>query len=436
MRILLIFLFYSLISINSFASTTNPNEKHDHTSHTGINEKSDEITDSSDPHEDHQEHEDHEDHDLHEEQKGYKEDINAHKSDSEYVVLTEKQKKLVNLKTSTVSNIDETKKISLYGEVHFDKTKLTKVMVKIPGFVKTIYKNIGEIVKKNTRLALIESHELAELIRNYFLFKAGYENSKAEFNRTKKLYTKERQVITEKDHLSAKQDYQVSKAELLAVKSKLKILGINPEKYQEDTENIAEYTVVSPINGTIIKKDITLGETFVEEDYRPIFVIADLRTVWVDFQAYHEDISLLKKGQLVHINFNNHIPDEEAEITYIAPYVDEETKTILVRTVLNNPKGEIRPGCYVTGSIEIITGKNITAIKKEAVIRIDGKTSVFVPEGKEYTVKNIKLGGPIGGYFSVLSGLNPGEKYVSHGSFELKAVLGAKDLGGHAGHGH
>ena len=81
-------------------------------------------------------------------------------------------------------------------------------------------------------------------------------------------------MISEKEHLAAKQNYQVAKAELLAVKFKLKILGINPEGYYKNTENIAEYTVASPIKGTIIEKDITLGETFVEEDYRPIFVIA------------------------------------------------------------------------------------------------------------------------------------------------------------------
>jgi hypothetical protein len=134
--LLIIFLLSSLLCFAN--SNINPHEDHEHIDNTGINKENDEIKNLIDNHEDHESNEN---------------GSHISKNSSGRVILSEKQKQLINLKISTVSSIEESKEILLYGEVHFDKTKLTKVMVKVPGFVKSIYKNIGDRVKKNAPLA-------------------------------------------------------------------------------------------------------------------------------------------------------------------------------------------------------------------------------------------------------------------------------------------
>ena len=59
----------------------------------------------------------------------------------------------------------------------------------------------------------------------------------------------------------------------------------------ESNESLQPYEVKSEIDGTIIKRDIALGE-FVDTS-KSIFIVADLSNVWVDFSVYrHESESL------------------------------------------------------------------------------------------------------------------------------------------------
>ncbi len=224
------------------------------------------------------------------------------------------------------------------------------------------------------------------------------------------------------------------------VKAVKKRLGDNVEKGEvlalvESNESLKVYEIVSELKGTIIHKDITLGE-FVKDD-KTIFTVADLSSVWIDFSIFRQDFSLLNERQDVeiHADDGHGSPDAkpiEAKIDYISPFGAEGTQTMLARAIVPNARGDLRPGLFVTG--EIITGEveAPVAAKNGAIQTLKDKTVVFVEEGDAFEAREVELGVKDSDNVEITSGLLPGDKYVATNSFIIKAELGK----GEAEHEH
>jgi cobalt-zinc-cadmium efflux system membrane fusion protein len=126
--------------------------------------------------------------------------------------------------------------------------------------------------------------------------------------------------------------------------------------------------------------------------------------------------------------------EAEGEISYIAPVVDEETRTAAARVVLPNPDGLWRPGLFVTVRIEVDRAEVPVAVPRTALQRIDGETVVFVEQEEGFVPRRIEIGRQGEALLEVRSGLASGERYVSAGAFALKTELAREELSG--GHDH
>ena len=211
------------------------------------------------------------------------------------------------------------------------------------------------------------------------------------------------------------------------VKAVYKRLGDRVQKGEvlaliESNDSLRDYQVVSEISGTIIKKEVTVGE--VVRDDRPIFTVADLSTVWVDFSVFPQDFRRLKEGQVVQINYADNIIASTGKITYIAPFGSENTQSMLARAVVQNTDGLLRPGLFVTAELQIEEIDVPVAVRPVAIQSVNEKTVVFVAEGAAFEAREVELGTRDESYVEVKSGLNAGDRYVAGNSFLLKAELG------------
>lgn len=188
----------------------------------------------------------------------------------------------------------------------------------------------------------------------------------------------------------------------------------------QSNESLAPYELRSLIEGTIIEKHITRGEA-VDRD-TPSFVIADLSTVWIDLSVYQKDIHEVSVGQAVRISCHG-LPDADGTISYLAPVVDQPTRTAIARVVLPNPDRLWRPGLFVTGRIRDPIVSSI-AIPRSAVQTMDGASSVFIKTDEGFEPRPVVIG--LGGetMVEVVSGIEAGDPYVATNSFLLKADLG------------
>lgn len=197
----------------------------------------------------------------------------------------------------------------------------------------------------------------------------------------------------------------------------------------ESNESLKSYDVLSEIDGTIIQKDITLGELV--KDDKTIFTVANLDTVWIDLNIFRRDFGALALGSRVEFHTGEgHVAGEkhiQAKVNYISPFGSEGSQTMLARCVVPNKEGILRPGLYVDG--EVVTGEvhAAVAIKNSALQEMDGKTVVFVQEGDAFAAREVRLGVKDNQRTQVTSGLAAGERYVAENSFIIKAELGKSE---------
>lgn len=211
------------------------------------------------------------------------------------------------------------------------------------------------------------------------------------------------------------------------VKSLRKRLGDPVDKDEvittvESNQSLAGYDIRSPIAGTVIEKGAAVGSY--AGDQTRIFVVADMKTVWADFSVYRRDFPRIRVGQRVAIALGEGIRPAESTITYVSPVGSADTQTMLVRAVVDNPDGTLRPGLFVTGEVTLDDIPVPLAVESSAIQSIDGRQVVFAQDAKGFEARPVKTGRADGAMTEVLNGLKPGERYAAANSFVVKAELG------------
>jgi cobalt-zinc-cadmium efflux system membrane fusion protein len=190
----------------------------------------------------------------------------------------------------------------------------------------------------------------------------------------------------------------------------------------QSNDSLQSYEVRSPIAGTIVHKDIRLGE-FLPEG-KIIYGVADSSTVWADLHVYRQDFSALRLNQPVTLRGGEELPEVTAAISYLSPFGAAATQTLLARIELPNPTGAWRPGWFVTGEILVERVEVPLAVKAGALQTFRDWDVVFVNEGSFFEVRPLEIGRRDSDWVEVLSGIAAGKKYVTENSFIIKADIG------------
>ncbi|HHT9107697.1 MAG TPA: efflux RND transporter periplasmic adaptor subunit [Candidatus Wunengus sp. YC63] len=314
--------------------------------------------------------------------------------------------------------------LELPGEIKLNADKVVHVVPRLAGIITAVYKNLGDAVKHGEALAVLDSRELAELKSAYLASIKRRELDRATFERRERLW--HQKISSEKDYLASRQALAESEINLQTTSQKLLALGLS----QADLDNLSEatgkglthYELKAPFDGTVIEKNIAVGEA-VKED-ADIFVLADLSTVWVDVTVYSKDLNIVKVGQNVTVRSKILGFEADGILTYLGSLVGEQTRAARGIVVVQNTEGHWRPGLFVT--IEIVQEEVSVpvAVSVDALQTLHDQPIVFVQNGNMFEARFLKLGRNDGRWVEVLQGLSPGERYAARNSFVLKAELG------------
>jgi cobalt-zinc-cadmium efflux system membrane fusion protein len=194
----------------------------------------------------------------------------------------------------------------------------------------------------------------------------------------------------------------------------------------ESNQSLTVYELKAPIAGTVIERQISLGEYVSEQ--KPAFVVADLSTIWVDLSIYRQDLKRVHLNDEVLIDPDDGRSEIKGTISYMAPIGSSETQTALARVVLQNPDGRLRPGLFVTARLVLAHRNVAVAVRAGAIQRLESKTVVFVREdGDKIEARPVELGESDSKYVEIRAGLSAGEHYVAENSFVVKAEMGKGD---------
>lgn len=198
----------------------------------------------------------------------------------------------------------------------------------------------------------------------------------------------------------------------------------------ESNQSLTVYELRAPLAGTIIDRQVALGEHVGEQ--KAVYTIADLSSVWVDFSVYRRDLNRVRVGDRVLIDTEDGGSPVEAKISYVSPVGSSDTQSALARAVVNNNELRLRPGLFVSGRI-LFTAKPVNiAVKSSALQTLENRTVVFVRVGDKFEARDVEIGGRDPEHVEIAFALLEGDVYAAKNSFVIKAEL-AK---GSASHEH
>ncbi|SHJ04777.1 efflux RND transporter periplasmic adaptor subunit [Algibacter luteus] len=238
-----------------------------------------------------------------------------------------------------------------------------------------------------------------------------------------------------------------------AVRNKLKLwkLSENQINQIEETGKVKEnFPVYATVSGTVTEKLVEQGD-YIKQGQQ-LLKIANLNTVWANFDVYENQIDFFKKGQEVLVTTNAYANKEfKGKVDFIEPILNTKTRTVTLRVVLNNKNDVFKPGMFVTANIERVSRSNdeVLTIPASAVLWTGERSVVYLKTNPDQTVfemREVVLGNQIGNEYEVLEGLFVGNEIVTNGTFTVDAAAqlkgkksmmnkdGGKVMTGHEGH--
>jgi Cu(I)/Ag(I) efflux system membrane fusion protein/cobalt-zinc-cadmium efflux system membrane fusion protein len=187
-------------------------------------------------------------------------------------------------------------------------------------------------------------------------------------------------------------------------------------------------TIRSPFKGIVTSKNAIEGGYI--KPGTTVYRIADLSKVWVEAHIYEYELHLVKAGQLAEMTLP-YLPGKiyRSQVSYVYPYLQKETRDVVIRVEFDNPDFALKPEMYVDIRIKTVADGEGLIIPDEAVIRSGERNIVFTAKGEgKFVPREVKLGMTVdGGNVQILTGLVAGETVVTSGQFLLDSESKLKE---------
>lgn len=188
----------------------------------------------------------------------------------------------------------------------------------------------------------------------------------------------------------------------------------------ENRDTLRSFAVTAPFAGTVLARHTNVGDVANDQ---PLFEVADLSRLWVEFHAFGDTAARLASGQGVRVQATTGDLATETTMDRLLPLAHSASQTIVARALLPNPEGRWRPGMAVQGEITVASAPAALAVERIGLQPFRDFTVVFAKVGDTYEVRMLELGRQDDVHAEVLGGLKPGTEYVTAQSFLIKADI-------------
>lgn len=419
-------------------------EKHDHEEHV-LNEKEhhrehdhddhEAMNDASHTEEKRKEHED-EDHsgehaeDDHENHKGH--DEGGHSEDEhsdgehaeEGIKLTKQQISLAGIGIETLNPRVMGHQVYAPGTIKANGYTNYLVSPRVDSVVLRRHAALGDNVAKGQPLVTLFSESVAEA-------QAMFRVASSEWRRVRTLG---QEAVGDKRFVLAKATYDSAAAKLSA----FGLTAENIDALLQSTKVLGEYTLTAEIAGAVLSDDFHQGQRV--EAGQPLMEITDESELWVEAQLSPSTQLSLTVGGKVQVNVGGQ--RFIATVAQEAHTIDPQTRTRIVRLLVNNQDHQLHPGLFADVYFSSPTDRPVFAVPESALMRgADGDWTLFVEsEPGQFVAQEIVLGRTLvdtsknsSGDWREVSGILPGSRVVMRGAFFVASQI-AK--GGFDPHNH
>lgn len=329
------------------------------------------------------------------------------------VSLSPERRRVLGLRTEVVRQTELARTIRTVGRVAPDERRLHHIHTKFEAYVEELHVDyVGKFVQKGEPLASLFSPELIATQEEYLL------------------------AARAKKQLSGSALPSVARGgiDLLdAARRRLLLWDIRPadiERLETTGEARRTLDLYSPVSGYVTQKMAVHGMRVTPVD--TLFDIADLSHLWVFADVYEADLAAVHVGTPAELTLS-YLPGRtwRGSVTYVAPVVDEKTRTVKVRVEVDNADGQLKPEMFADVVFKVGLGSGLV-VPESAVLKTGERTLVFVDlDDGRLEPREVRVGSKVADGVQVLSGVSRGERVVTAANFlidsesSLKAALTA-----------
>ncbi len=266
------------------------------------------------------------------------------------IELSERARKLAQVKTDIIGFKSLTKDIYTVGLIEYDERLKAMVSAWIPGRIDKLFVDFtGTQVVKGESMVWIYSPDLVSTQEEYLLALETLEKVKES-------------TFDEVIH-GAKSLIEASKRRLLW-------WGVTEKQIEELTKNkkIKQHTIIyAPIGGIVIEKKTLEGQYVMQGEM--IYTVADLSNIWMKANIYEYEMAWIKIGQEVEVTTPTY-PGEAfiGRVSFIEPFLDEKTRSVKIRCDIPNHQLKLKPSMYVNARIRV----PVEELEKQGEIYVSG----------------------------------------------------------------
>ena len=266
----------------------------------------------------------------------------------------------------------------------------------ISGKVDAIYFDEGTKAKKGELLVKINVDELlAQLKKAQYTEKLRNE---IEFRQRQLL---EREAISQ-------EEYDQSLTELQTAQTDIQLLKTQ----------IAKSYIRAPFSGRVGLRNVSLGAYIT-----PSTVITDLFSldpIKVEFSIPGKYVGRIGKEKNIEFTTDASETIYTGKVYATEPRIDPNTRTLKVRALSSNPKGELLPGQFVNIKLGLDRKEDVIMVPTEAVIPELNSSKVYVLLNGKVSEKQIETGIRTASHLEITSGLDIGDTIITTGMLQVR----------------
>jgi membrane fusion protein (multidrug efflux system) len=292
---------------------------------------------------------------------------------------------VISLKPSTVQE-----DLQAVGSLRSNESVILRP--EVSGRISTIGFKDGHVVKKGQLLIGLDAT----------LNDAEVAQAKAEYDLALSNLQRSEDLARQKFISSSAQETAASNAQV--AEAKLKLAQARQSKMR----------IVAPFDGVVGLRGVSLGDYV--KDGTDLVNVEDVRVLKVDFRLPERNLAQVRVGQGVEV-IADALPNERWQglIEAINPRVDANGRSLELRALLENSRGQLRPGMFVR--VRVITGERTNAllVPEEAIVPLGEEFYVYkVVDGQARRIL-VKIGVRRDARVEIVQGLAPGDQIVTAG---------------------
>jgi membrane fusion protein, heavy metal efflux system len=333
------------------------------------------------------------------------------------VTLTAEQRQKIQIFTVTPAKFRKTTETT--GTVDFDNDQATSVLAPFGGPVSRLLVSPGDQVKAGDPLAEVDSPDFAAAISAYRKALSTAQTDRRVADVDKDLM--QHDGVARREEEQAQTDAANAEADSDAALQALVSLNVDPQtiKDLQAGRPISHPSGIlrSPIAGTIVEKLITPGE-LLTAGTTPCFTVANLSRVWVMTQIFGSDLASVSVGDPAEVVAGIATNQFSGTVDNISALVNPDTRSVLVRVVVENPGDFLKKQMYVSVKIQSRQESTGLLVPVSAILRDDENLPfVYVsqPDGS-FARRQVSLGYRADDQYDITDGLSAGDRIVVEGA--------------------